>query len=111
MYRRSDEAVRAVNRSFFTRLYVDAGKVTEAELREPFDVLTEAYRLYKTRSRTYQRRAPVHATKELRSAAPVAGAPHDRSSVIDSLASLFGKGWSKPVMVGTTGFEPVPPRF
>lgn len=51
IYRRGGEAVRAVlNRTFLTRLYVDARKVTEAQLREPFDALNEAYRLYKTRS-------------------------------------------------------------
>jgi site-specific DNA recombinase len=113
MYGRSGEAVRAIlNRTFFTRFYVDAQKVMAAELREPFDVLNEAYRLYKTRqARTYQRRVPVHASKEARSAAVTAGAPQDRTTVIDSLASVFGQGWSKPVMVGATRIEPVTPRL
>ncbi len=111
MYRSGGEAVRAIlNRTFFTRLYVDASKVTEAELREPFDILTEAYRLYRSRqARTYQRRAPVHAGKDMRSAAPVAGAPHDHLTLIDSVASVFDRGWSKPIMVGTAGFEPATP--
>jgi hypothetical protein len=101
-----------LNRTFFTRFYVDAQKVMAAELREPFDALNESYRLYKTRkARTYQRRVPVSAAKEMRSAASVADAPHDRTTLIDSLASVFDRGWSKPVMVGATGFEPVTPRL
>jgi len=108
MYRRSGEAVRAIlNRTFFTRLYVDARKVTEAEMREPFDVLHEAYRLYKTR--TYHRAAPDSARSAMRSAAQTAYAPHDRSTLIDSLTSIFDQGWSKPIMVGTAGFEPATP--
>jgi hypothetical protein len=88
MYRRSGEGVRAIlNRTFFTRLYVDAGKVTVAELREPFDVLNEAYRLYKTRTaRTCRRPAPVGARSTMRSAAPTVCA-HDRF-YLDRLACL-----------------------
>jgi hypothetical protein len=112
MYRRSGESVRAIlNRSFFTRIYVDftriyvdARKVTMAELREPFDVLTEAYRLYKTRTaRTYRRAAPVGARGTMRSAAPTVRVPHDRSALIDSFASVFDRGWSKTVMVELWG--------
>ena len=102
---RGGEAVRAIlNRTFFTRLYVDARKVTGAEMREPLDVLHEAYRLYKTR--THHRTAPDSARSAMRSAAHSSRAPHDRSTLIDSLTSVFDLGWSKPIMVGMPGFEP-----
>ena len=108
MYRRSGEAVRAIlNRTFFTRFYVNAGKVTGAEMREPFDILTEAYRFYKncTAGRIHYRTAPKNNRSAVRSTSPTASTPHDRLSLIDSLASLFERGWSKPIMVGTAGFD------
>jgi len=47
MYRQSNETVRTIlNKAFFTKLYVDGRKVTEHQLQEPFDLLTETYRLY-----------------------------------------------------------------
>jgi hypothetical protein len=36
----------ALNRAFFGKLYVDAGKITGHELNEPFDVLLGAYEQY-----------------------------------------------------------------
>ena len=47
MYRRGNETVKTIlNKAFFTKLYVDGRKVTEHELQEPFDLLSDAYRLY-----------------------------------------------------------------
>ena len=46
-YERGDEVVRSIlNKAFFARLYVDAGRIIDHELREPFDVLTDAYATY-----------------------------------------------------------------
>lgn len=46
-YETCNEAVRAMlNKAFFVRLYVDAGKITEHEAREPFDAIVGGYRLY-----------------------------------------------------------------
>jgi KaiC/GvpD/RAD55 family RecA-like ATPase len=47
MYRRGNETVKSIlNKAFFTKLYVDSRKVTEQQLREPFELLSEAYQLY-----------------------------------------------------------------
>ncbi len=44
MYAVGRERVRTIlNRTFFTRLYIDGDKVTGQELAEPFDALHEAY--------------------------------------------------------------------
>ena len=46
-YERGDETVRALlNKAFFVRLYVDAGKITDHQSREPFDAIFEGYRSY-----------------------------------------------------------------
>jgi hypothetical protein len=50
LYLRGNEQVRAtLNKAFFVRLYVDGQKVTSQELAEPFDVLQEAYLVYRQR--------------------------------------------------------------
>ena len=82
-------------------------QLAEAGLTMPPDVLNEAYRLYKTR--THHRAAPDSARNAMRSAAHSSRAPHDRSTLIDSLTSVFDLGWSKPILVGTAGFEPATP--
>jgi hypothetical protein len=68
LYTSGNETVRSIlNRALFTRLYVDGGRVTGQELHEPFDMLHEAYVIYRERqadrrsrwgerSRTYHRR-------------------------------------------------------
>jgi len=46
MYRREpdNETVKSIlSKAFFSRLYVDGGKVTDHELNEPFNVLFDAY--------------------------------------------------------------------
>lgn len=48
LYRRGNETVEtSLNRAFFTKLYVDGRRVTEHELREPFDILNQVYQLYR----------------------------------------------------------------
>ncbi len=115
MYRRGNETVRTIlNKAFFTKLYVDGHKVTEQELQEPFDLLTEAYRLYQDQRRqeeaprTYRRQ---RAPQTHRTAAPGrCGGSDLRSSLTDSLAlALCAGGSSKAVMVELRGFEPLTP--
>jgi hypothetical protein len=44
MYQQSTETLRAImNKTIFTRLYVDGDTITNHELKEPFDALTETY--------------------------------------------------------------------
>jgi hypothetical protein len=44
MYQQSTETLRAImNKTIFTRLYVDGDKITNHELKEPFDALTQTY--------------------------------------------------------------------
>jgi hypothetical protein len=82
LYRTSSETIRAIlNRTFFTRLNVDARKVTDAELKEPFNALQDGYHAYQSgrwASRTNER--PSHE-----------GAPLDRTTVVDVLASVLGQ--------------------
>ena len=123
LYTRSGEGVRAIlNRALFTRLYADAKKITGNELKEPFDALHEAYKLYESRGRdnseaapaTYHRRTKVasHAPRGQRditnSAVSLVGhGTVSRVTLIDSLSLAFGgQGWSRPVMVRRQGLEP-----
>jgi hypothetical protein len=46
-YEYGGEVVRSIlNKAFFTRLYVDAGRVIDHELKEPFDILVDSYATY-----------------------------------------------------------------
>jgi hypothetical protein len=48
MYQEGSETVRSIlNKAFFTRLYIDGRKVTNQELREPFNILHDAYIIYR----------------------------------------------------------------
>jgi hypothetical protein len=105
MYQRGNETVRSVlNKAFFTKLYVDGRKVTEHELQEPFDLLSEAYRLYQDHRRhqkqahhTYFRQ---RAPQTHRTAVP---GRYGGSSLADSLVrALRARGSSKAVMVDLT---------
>src|SRR6266511_1559866 len=50
LYRQGNERVRAtLNKAFFTRLYCDGQKIAGHDLAEPFDVLHEAYIVYRQR--------------------------------------------------------------
>jgi site-specific DNA recombinase len=120
MYRRSGERVRSIlNKAFFTKLYIDGRKISDHELREPFDILIGAHQARQGRpgqdmdTVTYYRRERVlSALQTKQRAISVTGdSALDRSVVIASLAHDLGHGWSKGVLVGTTGFEPVTPRL
>jgi site-specific DNA recombinase len=106
-YERGDEVVRSIlNKAFFARLYVDAGRIIDHELREPFDLLTEAYASYQI-----QQGRDDHSERSL--TAPSRG-PHDgeRESAVASLApAVGGQGSSKTSMVELRGFEPLTPSM
>jgi hypothetical protein len=53
-----NETVKSIlNKAFFTRLWVDGGKVTDQQPKQPFDLMSEAYAVYIDREAT--RRAGV----------------------------------------------------
>jgi len=132
-----NEPVRTtLNRAFFTRIYVDGGKITAHELNEPFDVLAEGYTLYR-REQADRRQRPTYyrtsgALALTADLAVTTGQPEpspwpqpqtassadlltetgatSRDDLIRLLAPVFAdRGSSRPVMVGTTGFEPATP--
>lgn len=136
LYEGGGETVRAIlNRVFFSRLYVDGSKVTDQVLNEPFDILREAYVIYRRRQtrpsgprHTYHRsgavavsadysgakvRKPDQATEGVdpqtasRAGSFAETGPTSGDNRIDLLVrALAGHGSSKPVLVGMTGFEP-----
>jgi site-specific DNA recombinase len=124
-----NETVKSIlNRAFFTRLYVDGGKVTDHELNEPFDLLSDAYTVYRDEQvtervrghkRTYRRTsggaalvAELPAQRNSAQTARSADLPEEtgatcRNDLIGYLTRVFaGHGSSNRVMVGLTGFEP-----
>jgi hypothetical protein len=124
MYQTGSEAVRTImNRTIFTKLYVDGDTITSHELREPFNVLAEAYSVWqgypqdtdttpdKRPSRATRPRTALHTTPtpQRSSAAPEAeyGAT-ERTSVSPALA-LLARGSSKTHMVETKRLEPSTP--
>ena len=71
MYQRGNEIVTTtLNKALFTKLYVDGRKVTEHELQEPFDLLSEAYRLYGSTDNTSRPTPPTAASGLLRRTEP-----------------------------------------
>ncbi|MDQ3577496.1 MAG: recombinase family protein [Actinomycetota bacterium] len=88
-YERGNETVRAIlNKAFFTKLYVDGGKVIDHDAQEPFDKLGESYRTYQLNRGTRNPRhlpACTHNAKESK-----AGPPNPVHVV---------QGWSKPAVV------------
>jgi site-specific DNA recombinase len=101
-YERGDEVVRSIlNRAFFARLYVDAGRVIDHELKEPFDILTEAYHVYQVH-RTYgsgvSRRSVTLSERDAT----------DRDSIVASLTLAHrDQVWNKTSQVELRGFEPL----
>jgi hypothetical protein len=101
LYREAGPALRKlIVQTIFAKLKLDGKTVTGDELAEPFDVIVPAGRAYD--QPVYQRKRP-----------PVTVAFHDGVSAGDLTSTdllalaLGGTGWSKPVMVGDTGIEPV----
>lgn len=105
LYRLSGEqGRRAINQAFFTRLYVDGDRVSEEELKEPFDELL------------YLRRRLVRARYlRKRPGTPRGGVRLDAASKIGTGAGLLelalsGGGSSKAALVDVKGLEPLASR-
>jgi site-specific DNA recombinase len=93
---------KTMNQTIFTKLKLDGAAVTVDELAEPFDVIVPAGRAYERR--TYQRKRPPVLVSGV---AFHEGVSTDNLTSTDLLElALGGMGSSKPVMVGSTGFEP-----
>ena len=103
-----------LNRAFFTNLYVDGSKIVDHQLSEPFDVLAEAYTIWRQRQtgpRTYGRQAAPQTRAGAQIANGLASLTEreavSRVTMIDSLASSFAdEGWSKAIVVEVAGIEP-----
>ena len=123
MYQTGSEAVRTIlNRTIFTKLYVDGDTITGHELREPFNLLAEAYSMWQgypkdtdttsgPRHRPSETRRPhtaLHATPapQRSSAAPQTGYGATENLTASPALALAGQGSSKTAMVGRAGLEP-----
>ena len=102
LYREAGPSLRKlIVQTIFNKLKLDGKSVTGDELAEPFDVIVPAGRTYDQRG--YQRKRPPVAAVAFHE-----GVSSDDLTSTDLLAlALGGTGWSKPVMVGDTGIEPV----
>ncbi|MGH3566350.1 MAG: recombinase family protein [Pseudonocardia sp.] len=115
MYQAGSEAVRTImNRTIFTKLYIDGDTITGHELREPFDVLADAYSVWQgypkdtdTDTDTTPSKRP-HRTTGPRTALPApqrnSAAPETRHSATEPhttspTLTLTGQGSSKTAMV------------
>jgi hypothetical protein len=104
-YRLADEHIRAMlNKAFFTRLYVDGGKIAGHDLREPFDKLIGAYEEY-----VIARTSALLDGLAAKSAEALtdSGARNQDLAVDSNALTWWVSGWSTTNMVGITGFEPV----
>ena len=103
LYRQAGPSVRKLlNQTIFTKLMLDGLAVAADELAEPFDVIVPAGRAYD--EPTYYRKRPPALTGVVFHEGVSAG-----DVTLTDLLFLApgGKGSSKSVMVGRTGFEPV----
>ena len=106
-YERGDEVVRTIlNKVFFARLYVDAGRVIDHEMKEPFDILADAYATYQVQQGRSSRSGGVTRV----AAGRRDGA--DQEATYGSLAlALGGQGLNKTSQVELRGFEPLTPSM
>lgn len=99
-YRHGNEVVKAMlNKAFFTKLYVDGEKITEAELREPFAVLLDAHHEYVIAQ------ASVLLANETAKSAGLLAEPSADTADLDvrsDLLTWWVSGWSKAVVVDLT---------
>ena len=106
-YERGDEVVRSIlNKAFFTRLYVDAGRVIDHELKEPFDILVDSYATYQVQQGRTSRSGGVTRVARVRRDAP------DQKVTADHIAlAQGGQGLSTTSKVELRGFEPLTPSM
>lgn len=103
-YERGNERVRALlNKAFFTKLYIDGGKITEHTFKEPFDKLVGAFQDYVIYSAT-----GGSVSRYGMDASPAAGGDvHGHGLEIDEPELVLSATCSsKPMIVGTDGLEP-----
>jgi hypothetical protein len=123
--------VRSIlNKALFTRLYIDGGRVTDQELAEPFNMLHEAYTIWREHQatrRAYHRQGAVSAAtteldastqaadeaawQRLLQTASSADLPEETGATSENnitrllALTLADAGSSKRVMVGVTRLE------
>ncbi len=118
MYQAGSEAVRTImNRTTFTKLYVDGDTITGHELREPFNVLAHAYSAWqgyphqtdtapglRAPNRATRPRSPLHATvpTQRSSAAPETEYGATSHHMASPALTLAVQGSNKTPMVGLT---------
>lgn len=103
-YERGNERVRALlNNAFFSKLYIDGGKITEHALKEPFDKLLGAFREYVIYCAT-----SGDASQQLANASSAFGqGVRGHADKLDEPERVLSATCSsKPMIVGTDGLEP-----
>jgi DNA invertase Pin-like site-specific DNA recombinase len=99
-YQAGDEVVRGLlNKAFFTRLYVDGGKVIDHQAEEPFNAILDGYRTYQV-TRTTTKSAAATISHD---------APEHHST--GSPSTLAGQVCDKPSTVELRGLEPLTPTL
>ena len=106
-YVHGNELVKtALNKAFFTKLYVDSGRIAGHEMHEPFDKLLGAYEEYVIA----QTSALLDGLAAKSAGILTDSGAHDLDSAVPSNALTWQvSGWSKASMVDDTGIEPVTP--
>ena len=106
-YVHGNELVKtALNKAFFTKLYVDGGRIAGHEMHEPFDKLLGAYKEYVIA----QTSALVDGLTAKSAGILTDSDAHDLDPAASPNALTWQvSGWSTTSMVGDTGIEPVTP--
>ena len=103
-YERGNERVRALlNKAFFSKLYIDGGKITEHALKEPFDKLLGAFQEYVIYCATSSNASQQHTDASLRLGQ---GVRSHADKINEPELVLSATCSSKPMIVGTDGLEP-----
>lgn len=124
MYRHGNESVRSIlNRTFFTRLWVDGYRVVDHQLKEPFNVLADAYDIWRQGNRdTGQHAYGRERAPQGRTGVPIGNSlaslvEREAASRLSDLRTLTSPkpsldvGLSKAIVVGMAGFEPATNRL
>lgn len=111
LYRRcDDEQRRLLNQALFHRLYVDHDRITDHELREPFDRVHAAHSEHSARGGPVTARGSRSADPEAKRAAST-GDGSLAFDVIRGLLTDFVSVSSKPRRVELRGLEPLTPSM
>jgi hypothetical protein len=108
LYKLGDETVRTLlNRVFFTKLYVDAGKVVNGKLRAPFEALADGYTVelsQQTRGRTYRRSTSLETNRDAMPTHDASGLGAFLSELVDRTQAV--RCLSMSSLVRHQGLEP-----